>query len=245
MFIGHYGAGLGGQALHPLHVARHARRRRAVARFVWPTLLMLGIERVRIAPGNTRRDAAGLRVLPLDAQPRDGPRVGGCSPPAAYASFRRQSRGAGIVAAAVLSHWVLDFVTHRPDLPLWPPNGPVVGLGLWNSVAGTLAAEALLFSVGVWLYATHTEPTDSVGRYALVRVCRDACRSCTSPTCSARRRRAPRPSPSSGRGNGCSCSGRSGLTATASRSASGGRGTGSSGSGAPVRRVPFRCGVPM
>ena len=81
----------------------------------------------------------------------------------AYAVFRRQSRGAAIVAAAVLSHWVLDFVTHRPDLPLWPPDGPLVGLGLWNSVGGTVAAEALLFSVGLWLYATHTEATDRAG----------------------------------------------------------------------------------
>jgi hypothetical protein len=86
---------------------------------------------------------------------------------AAYAVLRRHSRSAWIVGAAVLSHWVLDVITHRPDLPLWPPNGPVVGLGLWNSVPGTVAAEAALFVVGLWLYTTHTEPADRVGRYAL------------------------------------------------------------------------------
>jgi hypothetical protein len=86
---------------------------------------------------------------------------------AAYAVFRRRARSAWIVGAAVLSHWVLDFVTHRRDLPLWPPEGPVVGLGLWNSVAGTIAAEGVLYMVGLWLYVTHTEPADRVGRYAL------------------------------------------------------------------------------
>lgn len=50
-----------------------------------------------------------------------------------------------------LSHWVLDFVTHRPDLPLYP-GGPRVGLGLWNSVAGTVAVESLMFAAAVGLY---------------------------------------------------------------------------------------------
>jgi membrane-bound metal-dependent hydrolase YbcI (DUF457 family) len=86
---------------------------------------------------------------------------------AAYAVFRREAHGAWIVGAAVLSHWVLDFLTHRPDLPLWPPKGPVVGLGLWNSVAGTIAAESALYITGLWLYVTRTEPADRVGRYAL------------------------------------------------------------------------------
>ena len=62
--------------------------------------------------------------------------------------LRRHSRGAWIVAAAVLSHWVLDFVTHRPDLPLWPPEGRCVGLGLWNSLAERLLPRRLLFALG-------------------------------------------------------------------------------------------------
>ena len=71
---------------------------------------------------------------------------------------------AGILAAAVVSHWVLDWVTHLPDLPLWPPRGPRVGLGLWNSVAGTVAVESLMLVGGAWLYFSATRAKGPIGR---------------------------------------------------------------------------------
>jgi hypothetical protein len=52
----------------------------------------------------------------------------------------------------VFSHWALDAVAHRPDLPLWPGSGAMVGLGLWNSVAATLVVETSLFAAGVAIY---------------------------------------------------------------------------------------------
>ena len=39
------------------------------------------------------------------------------------------------------SHWVLDFLTHRPDLPVVPWGAEELGLGLWNHVAATVAVE--------------------------------------------------------------------------------------------------------
>lgn len=51
----------------------------------------------------------------------------------------------------MLSHRVLDFVTHRPDLPLWP-GGPLAGLGLGNSVPGTIVVEGGSFAAGTWAY---------------------------------------------------------------------------------------------
>ena len=68
-----------------------------------------------------------------------------------------------ILGSLVLSHWVLDFITHRPDLPLWPA-GPAVGAGLWNSIAGTLLVEGTLFGVGVWLYLGSSAARDETGR---------------------------------------------------------------------------------
>src|SRR5712671_5122622 len=76
------------------------------------------------------------------------------------------ARGALVVALAVVSHWVLDFVTHRPDMPLYP-GGPKLGLGLWNSVAGTIVVAATTFVVGVWMYLRATRARDAVGRYGL------------------------------------------------------------------------------
>jgi hypothetical protein len=65
----------------------------------------------------------------------------------------------------VLSHWLLDFLVHRPDLPLWP-GGPKYGLGLWNSWAASISIEVLLFAAGIWLYVSVTRPRDRVGKYA-------------------------------------------------------------------------------
>src|SRR2546427_4251853 len=56
-----------------------------------------------------------------------------------------------VVAGAVFSHWVLDFVVHRPDLPLYD-NAAKVGLGLWNLPALAFALEAALLFGGMWLY---------------------------------------------------------------------------------------------
>ena len=60
----------------------------------------------------------------------------------------------------MVSHWVLDWITHRPDLPLVPFFGPKVGLGLWNSVAGTVLVETAMFAVAAWMYATGTRARD-------------------------------------------------------------------------------------
>jgi hypothetical protein len=62
---------------------------------------------------------------------------------------------------------VLDFVTHRPDLPLWP-GGPLVGLGLWRSVAATVVVEMTMFLVGLRLYLSATRPRGWMGRLSLV-----------------------------------------------------------------------------
>ena len=74
-----------------------------------------------------------------------------------------------IVLLLVVSHWVLDVVTHIPDMPLYP-NGPKFGLGLWNSVPGTLAVETVMFALGVWIYARATKARDAIGKWAFVGV---------------------------------------------------------------------------
>jgi hypothetical protein len=71
-----------------------------------------------------------------------------------------------VLAALVLSHWLLDVISHRPDMPIWPGGGPRIGLGLWYSLPATLVVEGVLFSLGIWIYATNTEPVDTVGRYS-------------------------------------------------------------------------------
>jgi hypothetical protein len=70
-----------------------------------------------------------------------------------YYAVSRYRRGALIAGVAVLSHWFLDALAHRPDLPLYPGATAYAGLGLWNSVPGTIVVEVGMFIAGVWLYA--------------------------------------------------------------------------------------------
>ena len=68
------------------------------------------------------------------------------------------------MGAGVFSHWVLDFVVHRPDLPILP-RGPYVGLGLWNVPAVGLTLEVGLFAIGIAFYLRATRARDAVGRW--------------------------------------------------------------------------------
>jgi hypothetical protein len=84
---------------------------------------------------------------------------------ALYATIARDRRGSVVVFALVASHWVLDFITHRPDLPLIPGGELRVGLGLWRSVLWTSVLELAMLAVGVLLYARATRPRDGTGRH--------------------------------------------------------------------------------
>jgi uncharacterized membrane protein len=74
---------------------------------------------------------------------------------------------AAVLAFLALSHWVLDFITHRPDLPLYP-GGSRYGLTLWRSVPLTMLVELAIFVAGTWLYAQATRPRDGRGQYAFI-----------------------------------------------------------------------------
>jgi len=132
---------------------------------IWPVFLLLGIEHVRVVPGITKVQLFDFYDYPfshsLTMALRWALALG-----LIYFLVRRYARGAWTLAALVVSHWVLDFIVHRPDLPLWP-GGPKVGLGLWNSWAASIFVEVLLFGVGMWMYLGATRPRDRVGAWAI------------------------------------------------------------------------------
>lgn len=66
------------------------------------------------------------------------------------------TRGGVAIGAVVFSHWVLDLLVHRADLPILPGNAgglPLIGLGLWKWPAVSAALELLLIAVGLIMYA--------------------------------------------------------------------------------------------
>ena len=164
MFAGHLAVALGAKAAKP----RVPLGALVAASFgldlLWPVFLLAGAEWVRVEPGNT-----AFTPLAFDHYPWTHSLVmalawGGVAGLAT--SWRLRSASAGfLIGAIVVSHWVLDFVTHRPDLPLWP-GGPKWGLGLWDSVPGTLLVEGALFVVGVELYRRVFKARDSSGRWS-------------------------------------------------------------------------------
>ena len=138
-----------------------------MADLVWPTLVLLGVESFAISPGITA-------VTPLDftRYPYSHSVVGmagwGMLLAITYFIFRRNTRAATIILAVVLSHWLLDFIAHRPDLPLTLTGAERYGLGLWHSRLATLGVEGLFFAACAWLYARSTRAMDRTGHWAFV-----------------------------------------------------------------------------
>jgi hypothetical protein len=165
MFIGHHAAGFAGKRFAPQVSLGTLFFAAMFLDLLWPILLLLGLEHVRIDPGNTAFTPLDFYDYPISHSLLT---VLGWSIVVAvgYRIVRKTWSGAVVVGAAVLSHWVLDFVTHRPDLPLWP-GGPLVGLGLWNSVPATIVVESLLFIATLALYLRATEARDRTGSVAL------------------------------------------------------------------------------
>jgi hypothetical protein len=166
VFLGHFGVGFGAKAAAPKPSLGTLFLAAQFVDLLWPTLVLIGVEKVVIAPGTTR-------VTPLEFT--DYPITHSLLLSLVWASLfgaiylfvRRYPKGAWICGAAVLSHWVLDLLTHRPDLPLAPGVETRFGLGLWNSLAATLVVEVGIFGVGVWLYVRSTRAIDGVGSIAL------------------------------------------------------------------------------
>ena len=165
MFIGHYALGLAAKRIAPRTSLGTLFLAPSLADLLWPVFLLLGWERVRVTGG-----ANPFLTLTFDAYPLSHSLLTligwGVVLAVLYRWRSGDARAATVVALLVVSHWVLDFVTHVPDMPLYP-GGPTVGLGLWNSVAGTVIIEGLMFVAGAWIYVTTTRARDAVGRYAL------------------------------------------------------------------------------
>ena len=165
MFVGHLAVAFGAKTVEPKIPLGVAVAGALALDLLWPVLLLLGFETVRVHPNDT-----AFTHLAFDSYPWSHSllMVVLWSSLAALAGrrFLGSWRVGAVTGALVLSHWVLDVITHRPDLPLWPA-GPMLGFGLWNSIWATFAVEGALLGVGVFLYLKHTVAKDAIGTWAL------------------------------------------------------------------------------
>ena len=166
MFLGHYGLALAAKRAAPRTSLGSTVFAAQWLDELWPILLLVGIERVRIAPGLMAANPLDFVHYPF-SHSLAAAIVWGVLVALLHHAWRRDLRGATLVGLLVVSHWLLDLPMHRPDLPLWPGDAPLVGLGLWNSLAATLAVELALFGAGLATYVRATRPRDAIGRWGL------------------------------------------------------------------------------
>jgi hypothetical protein len=164
MFIGHFALGFAAKRAAPRLSVAVLFAAAQFADIIWPVLVALGFEQVRIDPGNTAFTPLDFISYPYSHSLLFLCLWGVLFGFAAAVIVRNATAGI-VVGALVVSHWVLDWITHRPDMPLYPGSA-TFGLGLWNSVAGTVALESLMFVVGLRLYLRSTRARDVVGRRA-------------------------------------------------------------------------------
>ena len=167
MFVGHYAVSL---ALKKFEKRASLGVLFLAVQFVdilFMPFVLLGIERMNIVPGITQSTHFELEFVPYTHS-----LVGSVFWAAvAYVVFRwlfvKKQSVALVIALAVFSHWVLDLITHTPDLPLWTDDSMKLGLGLWNSAAATYALEAILLAGGLWIYLRATQASSSLGKYGM------------------------------------------------------------------------------
>ena len=162
MFIGHFGVAFGAKKYAPkvslgiLFIATQ------FIDLLWPVLLLFGLEKVAIDVGNTAVTPLNFISYPIShsllAVIVWSILVGGI-----YYLFKKEKGAAVLLGAVVLSHWILDLITHRPDLEIIPGAGYTAGLGLWNSVIGTIIVEGTIFGLGVFLYWKSTYAKNRMG----------------------------------------------------------------------------------
>jgi membrane-bound metal-dependent hydrolase YbcI (DUF457 family) len=149
MFIGHAAVALAAKPLAPRANLGVALAAAYWLDLVWPILVLSGMERVEVAPGITAFTPLDFVHYPWT---HSLAAAFAWSVLFALACWKLGRRAALVMGLLVFSHWVLDAIAHRPDLPLWPGSGTMVGFGLWNSVAATLVLECALFAAGISIY---------------------------------------------------------------------------------------------
>lgn len=166
MFIGHFAVAFAAKRAVPDVSLGTLFLAAQLADLVWPTLVLLGLEVVHIRPGMTAVTPLDFVHYPyshsLAALLWWATLLG-----VGYTLARGFRRSAVLMLAAlVLSHWVLDAITHRPDMPLSITGDTRLGMGLWNSLPATLVIELALLIAGVALYRAVTRPIDRIGEFA-------------------------------------------------------------------------------
>jgi membrane-bound metal-dependent hydrolase YbcI (DUF457 family) len=170
MFIGHFAVGIGAKALQPKLSLGTLFIAVQFLDLLWPSLLMLNLEHVTISPGIT-----AVAPLDFDSYPISHSLfmtiVWSLLFGLTYFFYSSDKKSAIILGLCVMSHWLLDLLVHRPDLPISPISDLKVGFGLWYSLYATIIIETAFFLIGICMYYKVNRENNTIvswGFYALI-----------------------------------------------------------------------------
>lgn len=166
MFVGHAAVALAARPRLPGRSLGLLLAGAYLIDLVWPILLLLGVESVLVRPGDTAFTPLEFVHYPWSHSLLAAAAWGLLFAAAALRGLR-PAREFAWLFGLVVSHWLLDFLSHRPDLPLLPGASARYGLGLWRSVPATLVVEGAFFALALALYLRATKPLDRTGGVAL------------------------------------------------------------------------------
>jgi hypothetical protein len=165
MFIGHYAVALAAKKAAPKPSLGTLIIAAQFLDLLFPILVLVGLEHVRPDPGNTAFTPYDFYDYPISHSLATSI-VWSIAFGLIYFAIRRDRKGSWVLGVCVLSHWILDAISHGPDMPIAPGLSAYVGLGLWNSIPATVVVEGGMFVIGVVLYARTTVAKDRTGTYA-------------------------------------------------------------------------------
>ncbi|MEJ2543972.1 MAG: hypothetical protein P8Y99_07875 [Calditrichaceae bacterium] len=166
MFIGHFGVGLAAKKIDKKPSLGTLFMASQFIDLLWPIFLLFGIERVKIDPGNTAFTPLDFIYYPF-SHSFFGVLIWSVLFGLIYYAIKKNLKSSILLGSLVMSHWLLDLVVHRPDLPLLPWSELKVGFGLWNHVLVAIIVELLIFVIGSYLYLKVTKATNRKGSITL------------------------------------------------------------------------------
>lgn len=167
MFIGHFGIGFGAKKLISKPSLGTLFLASQFIDLLWPIFLIFNLESVEIDPGNTVVTPLNFVDYPI-SHSMFGVMLWAVLFGLTYFLIKRNWKTSLWLALLVFSHWILDFITHAPDLPLSFTGSTYFGLGLWNSLIGTMLFEGLIFGLGIYYYMKTTSAKNRIGSLGLV-----------------------------------------------------------------------------
>lgn len=165
MFLGHFAVGFAAKKFNSKPSLGTYFLAAQLLDLLWPTFLLLGVEKAEL-----NHDGANPIPLSFTHYPISHSLLTVIGWAVlfglAYSSLKKNTKAAMLLGLCVVSHWLLDLIVHIPDLPLYPGDSPLIGLGLWKYKIVTLIVELTLFAVSVWLYISSTTAKNKTGVYA-------------------------------------------------------------------------------